>query len=303
MPLLLPIARISAETGIAKEVLRKWETRYGFPVPVRDDLGNRAYTEEQLQRLLLVRRLLDHGMRPGQVVALDLPQLGNLVETVRGQQPSKAHPLFSEVVGWLKSRDPELVRERLRDEIQRCGLQRFVSELMPAMNLVVGTSWESGELTVRDEHLYTEIVQRLLSEMLVKTEDRDGHPRVLLATVQGEAHTLGLLMLETFLSEEGAYCISLGAQVPDAEMAPAVREYGIDILALSFSASFPKKKVLPVLKAIRATLPPEVALWAGGAGARDLERTPRGVQLFDTLQATREVLAHYRKRHRAQATG
>lgn len=298
MSSLLPIARISAETGIAKEVLRKWETRYGFPVPVRDDQGNRAYTDEQLQRLLLVRRLLDHGMRPGQVVALEHAQLASLVETMRGQEPAKVHPLFREVVGWLKSRDPELVRERLREEIQRCGLQRFVSELMPAMNIVVGNSWETGELTVREEHLYTEIIQRLLGEMLVKSEDRGGQPRVLLATVQGEAHTLGLLMLESFLTEEGAYCISLGAQVPDAEMAPAASEYGADILALSFSASFPKKKVVPILKSIRAGLPPDVALWAGGAGARDLERTPRGVHLFDTLQATRAALAPYRKRLR-----
>ena len=54
------------------------------------------------------------------------------------------------------------------------------------------------------------------------------------------------------------------------------------------------------LRAIRAELPAEVALWAGGAGARDLERTPRGVHVFDTLQATRMALAPYRKRSRAQ---
>lgn len=300
MSSLLPIAKIAADTGLAKEVLRKWESRYGFPVPVRDDAGNRVYTEQQKERLLLIKRLLDHGMRPGQVVACDAEELGKMVDALRGQEPLPGHPLYREVVGWLRARDPELLRQRLRAEIEHHGLQRFVAEVMPGMNVAVGDSWERGELTVREEHLYSEIVHRLLSELLVKVEERGRQPRVVLATVQGEAHTLGLLMLEAYLTEEGAYCISLGAQVPDAEMPPAVAEFGADILALSFSANYPKKKVLPALRAIRAELPAEVALWAGGAGARDLERTPRGVHVFDTLQATRMALAPYRKRSRAQ---
>ena len=38
----VPISVVSEETGIAKEVLRKWEDRYGFPIPGRDAADKRV---------------------------------------------------------------------------------------------------------------------------------------------------------------------------------------------------------------------------------------------------------------------
>ena len=43
------IAEVERETGLGKDTLRVWERRYGFPVPLRDALGERAYPDEQLQ--------------------------------------------------------------------------------------------------------------------------------------------------------------------------------------------------------------------------------------------------------------
>ena len=36
----LPIAAVERETGLAKDTLRVWEKRYGFPQPLRDASGN-----------------------------------------------------------------------------------------------------------------------------------------------------------------------------------------------------------------------------------------------------------------------
>ena len=36
------IAEVERETGLGKDTLRVWERRYGFPVPQRDRLGERA---------------------------------------------------------------------------------------------------------------------------------------------------------------------------------------------------------------------------------------------------------------------
>ncbi len=51
----------------------------GFPQPLRDASGNRLYPAEQVQRLQLVRRLLDAGLRPNKVVGLDAPALAQLL--------------------------------------------------------------------------------------------------------------------------------------------------------------------------------------------------------------------------------
>ena len=73
------IAEVERDTGLGKDTLRVWERRYGFPVPSRDAFGERAYPPDQVQRLRLIKRLLDAGHRPGKVVSLSEPELAALM--------------------------------------------------------------------------------------------------------------------------------------------------------------------------------------------------------------------------------
>ena len=59
------IAAVERDTGLSKDVLRMWERRYGFPQPDRDSNGERCYPADQVERLRLIKRLMDAGHRPG----------------------------------------------------------------------------------------------------------------------------------------------------------------------------------------------------------------------------------------------
>lgn len=287
------VANVAKETGIAKEVLRKWETRYGFPVPDRDAAGDRLYSEEQVARLRLIKKLIDGGMRPGQVVPLNEAELKALsLQSAAGTSLSASHP----VVDWLKQRQPSLVHAQLRAELERLGLNAFAMDLMPQMNDAVGWAWARAELSVHEEHLYTEIVQNLVRQELGRLAPSAGKPGVLLTTVPEELHTLGILMVESVLTIAGARCVSLGAQTPLPEIVAAAQGYDIDIVALSFSAAYPRRRALAQLKELRALLPDNTALWAGGAGVRDLERVPRGVTTLDRLPEVVQALEKFGSR-------
>ena len=62
------ITAVERDVGLSKDVLRVWERRYGFPAPERDANGERVYPAEQVERLRLIRRLMDHGHRPGRLL-------------------------------------------------------------------------------------------------------------------------------------------------------------------------------------------------------------------------------------------
>src|SRR5258707_8581705 len=47
----LPISAVERETGLAKDTLRVWERRYGFPRPERDSAGDRRYPADQVRQL------------------------------------------------------------------------------------------------------------------------------------------------------------------------------------------------------------------------------------------------------------
>ena len=126
------------------------------------------------------------------------------------------------------------------------------------------------------EHTYTESVQVVMRQAMATLGNLvapgDG-PRVLLGTLPGEPHGLGLLMAEAMLAVHGARCISLGVQTPVWDLVLATRAYQCDIVALSFTGCMLPAQVTAALTELRAKLPAEVALWVGGA-APVLHRRP-----------------------------
>lgn len=293
----LPISVVSSETGIAKEVLRKWETRYGFPIPMRDETGNRVYSRDQLDRLKLISKLINDGMRPGQLVPLDAAPLAALyARTVTDTKPVANSPL----IACLLERNPASVLAYLRAEVAQLGLEPFVCDLMPRMNAEVGDAWACEAIAVRDEHLYCAAVQKVVQEELARHAGAVRGPHVLLTTPPEELHTLGLLMVEAALTLKGANCVSLGAQSPLAEIVLATQEYGVQIVGLSFSASFPRRRIYPLLKELRAQLPAHVQVWVGGDGVVAAGKVPRGVVLIPSVTAAVTALENFRRRERRQ---
>jgi PAS domain S-box-containing protein len=61
-PRMLGIGDVAELTGLTEATLRKWETRYGFPVPLRQGGGQRRYTSEHVERLRQVVHDREHGL-------------------------------------------------------------------------------------------------------------------------------------------------------------------------------------------------------------------------------------------------
>ncbi|WP_395004737.1 MerR family transcriptional regulator [Undibacterium sp.] len=292
------LATISNETGIAKEVLRKWETRYGFPVPLRDSSGHRVFSAEQVSRLKLIKQLMNSGLRPGHLVPLDEASLIKLTGASQTESALQV-PLSSELQHLMTSlpfRDPVLLRETLKSDIERTGLEQFLLNTMPALSQFIGEAWVNKVISVSDEHLYSEIMQNLLRAEIAKLVPAKTGPRILLTTPTGELHTLGLLMLEASFTLHGGRCVSLGAQLPLTDIVIAIETHKADIACLSFSAVYPKKDILPLLKKLRTMVPSEVDIWVGGAGSLALERSPRGIVMMKNLLDGVTTLKKYIKR-------
>ncbi|MEP6505885.1 MAG: cobalamin-binding protein, partial [Betaproteobacteria bacterium] len=121
-------------------------------------------------------------------------------------------------------------------------------------------------------------------------------PRLLLTTVPGEAHGLGLLMAEALMTLQACHCLSLGTQTPIADIAAASAVHHIDVVALSFSESLASAQALPALVALRASLPASVEIWAGG-GSPALRGPPiAGIRTMPGLVEIDEAVAEWRSR-------
>lgn len=288
----LTISALEQELGIGKDTLRVWERRYGFPSPLRDAKGERVYPPDQVARLRLVRRLLDQGMRPHQVLGLPAEELKERSQPVSAGEGVELH---SELLRLVRRHDAQALQDELRKMLVREGLQRFVMDTAGPLVEVIGQWWQRGEIEIFEEHLITEQLHRVLREAVSQVAADDGRPRVLITTLPSEPHALGLLLAEAVLRLDGAQCIPLGAQTPESQILAAVRAGDTDIVALSFSDYFASSPMREAVARLREALPRQVELWCGGAGAARLKKAAPGVCLMTRLADIPSQLARWRE--------
>lgn len=292
---LFNISAVERETGLSKDVLRIWERRYGFPRPGRDENAERQYTAEELSRLRTIKRLMDTGLRPGKLIRQPLDELNALAEKrIRPRRETPPPAVESDVLALLKGHDAPALHAALGGLLVRHGVQRFVLETAAPLNRAVGEAWMHGDLQVFEEHLYSELLQLVLRGAVNATPRGHGTPRVLLTTVPGEQHGIGLLMSEALLVSEGAQCVSLGTQTPFEDIRRAAVAYKTQVLAVSFSTAFPLRQAGDAIAALRRAIAPGVALWAGGVITRRLRRTPAGVRLLADIADVLPALQAWR---------
>ena len=291
----LNISAVERETGLSKDVLRIWERRYGFPHPARDDNAERQYAAVDVAKLRTIKRLMDTGLRPGKLIRQSLAELNALAEKrVHPRREALAPAVERDVLALLKGHDATGLQGALANLLLRQGVQRFVLETVAPLNRAVGEAWMRGELQVFEEHFYTEQVQAALRSAVGPLPRQSGAPRILLTTLPGEQHGLGLLMVEALLAPEGVLCLSLGAQTPFDDIRHCAQAFKVNVVALSFSPAFPLRQAGEGLALLRRQLPATVALWAGGEHLRRVRKNLTGVQLLPELADVLDALKAWR---------
>lgn len=281
MPIQLSISELERETGISRDTLRIWERRYGFPAPQRNLRSERNYSLEQLERLRLIKQLMDSGMRPGKLARLDLQQLSKITQQ---QLETQTVPRDVEELLQILATGPRYgLLARLEALLQQQGLRDFLIGVLAPMNHAVGEAWFSGRIGVLDEHHYAEQARMVLLTALRSLPQTPGNSRALLTTLPGEQHGLGLLMATCMLALEGVEVLLLGIQTPLEEIVRGAIEGECSIVGISCSEHMNRRTVATQLVRLRNLLPDTTALWAGGGGIKGIPAMPTGIQLFSSL--------------------
>jgi DNA-binding transcriptional MerR regulator len=263
---LVSIGEVAAETGLSPEVLRVWERRYGFPVPVRLPSGHRRFREEDLRRLRLIAVALAQGRRPAQVVRLSLDALLALA----GPADSELTAPLRDILAALETLDSAEVRRRLHAAHETLGLLPFLCEVVSPLLDEVGARWADGRLAVQYEHLLTEILEDLLRALRQGFQPTADAPRVVVGSLPGERHRLGLLMAALVYAARGARVEVLGADLPIVALASAVQTLGADTLGISISLGSGGELARQLVRDVRERLPSSVKIIVGGQGAMRL---------------------------------
>jgi len=289
------IAAVERDTGLSKDTLRVWERRYGFPKPLRDRHDERLYSLPELEKLRLLRLLIDYGHRPGKIINHSVPELTQLISSRAPEQTPP--PEIDAILDLLLRHEVDGFRNALLQTLMKQGLLRFVTETVTALNHWIGDAWLAGRVAIFDEHLYSEHIQNILRNAIIAQPGRGSAPRVLLTSLPGEKHRIGLLMVEAVLTAEGAACVALGTETPVIDIKNATPAYEVDVVALSFSSAVTQSAALAGLTQLRSVLPDTIEIWGGGGALARARKAPEGVLLLRSFDDMRYALERWRVEH------
>lgn len=282
----LSIGALSRATGIPVETLRTWESRYGFPEPERKPSGHRHYRADIVGRLRRIAEALARGHRASETVPATDEQLSALLGATPSAAPSAAVPApdaadgIAPLMEAIARFDAETITRLLLADWARLGVLDFLEQRIAPVVHRVGEDWSTGQLQIRHEHFVSERIGDLLRTLRMPFEHRAQGPLVVLATLPGELHGLGLQMAALVVAAAGCRVLYLGTDIPTDQVAELAVDINARAVAVSLSTAVPREQAGAHLGELRTRLPRRIDLIAGGAGA-DLGLP--GVRHLDTL--------------------
>jgi methanogenic corrinoid protein MtbC1 len=250
------------------------------------------YSDDDVQRFKLIKRLLEQGYSTRAIANLDLPRLAALASS---HAPAIAHAadLDSEATERAERAIEELLDgvAVLNLEAAERALQRAANDfsprdlvtkvLAPALGRI-GNRWAKGTLCTASEHAASALLRTRLGALLSAQPVSKAAP-VLCTTPAGEQHELGALLVAVLIAMHGRRAVFLGANLPATQIAEAARLSKATAVALSL-VNLPADEAQLELTRIRKAVPPNIDVVLGGQGSSALQRVPSGVRVLPSLE-------------------
>lgn len=301
-----PIQVVSRRTGLSADVIRVWERRYGVVEPRRTSSSRRLYSDAEVERLALLRRVTRAGRRISDVVGLSDAELQAMVaedEQARAVAPPgalagpEAGRHLTACLDAVERMDAAALDAALERASVALSVPAVLEEVLVPLLREVGDRWRDGTLRVAAEHMASARLRTFLGGLRRRGNPDGIGPVLLLATPPGQGHELGTLMAAVIAAGDGWNAVHLGTGLPAEELAAAAARTAARAVALGITVAPNGAGTADELERLRAALPEGVPLLVGGAGAaasRDL-LSRAGARYVATLADLRLELARIRE--------
>lgn len=304
---------VSMRTGLSAHAIRAWERRYKAVSPQRDSNNRRYYTEDDIERLLLLKRGTDAGFGISQIVNSSDEELKNLIGTMNViDLPVKRENTLEESSTEYSATSIESYIERFMNAVDKMdskGLESILIQaeadyginsmmenfLVPIMEKI-GEGWRKGELRISHEHLASHVIRTFLSGVLTSQKVSPTAPNVVVTTPADQWHDIGALILAVTAASEGWNVTYLGANLPAEEIAGAVKNNLCKAVILSIVYPEDDPVLVQEIRKLKRMLPGNVSIIVGGRASTSYKKVLDEVNALqvDSLYSIRTTLEKLR---------
>lgn len=221
------IQSVAEKTGLTPDVIRIWERRYNVVAPERTPSNQRLYTDGDIERLDLLRRVTEQGRRISAIASLSTDELRDIAGSPT-LLVTQARPLaegglnleqcLDEAVSAVIDMDPVRLQVVLEQALIGLGSVAFMMNFVAPLMDRVGNLWRRGNVRTCQEHFSSAHIRSFLGRFILAANTDPRGPRIVIATLPGQLHELGATMSAVVAAQVGWNVIYLGAAVPLEEI-------------------------------------------------------------------------------------
>jgi DNA-binding transcriptional MerR regulator len=203
-------------SGIKAHTIRIWEKRYNVLEPMRSDTNIRYYNLVNLQKLLNITLLHEHGYKISRIAKFTEQQIPEAVREIISVKSVKSHAISSFKMAMINF-DQSLFTKTYDTLLSEKSFREvFYEVFIPLMN-EIGLLWQSDTITPAHEHFISYLIkQKLLinTEKLQVLQPTNDDKVFVLYLPSNEIHELGLMYLNYEVLHHGYRSIYLGESIP-----------------------------------------------------------------------------------------
>ena len=203
-------------SGVKAHTIRIWEKRYNILEPMRTDTNIRLYNLENVQKLLNITLLHNHGYKISKISKFSEEKIPQIVNEIISDKSVKHHAISAFKMAMINF-DQTLFLTTYNNLLSEKSFREiFYDIIIPLMN-EIGILWQTDTITPAQEHFISYLVkQKLLlnTEKLQIIEPTRTDKLFILYLPMNEIHELGLMYLNYEILAQGYKSIYLGESVP-----------------------------------------------------------------------------------------
>lgn len=301
-----PIGVVAQRTGLSSHVLRAWERRYSVVEPRRSEGGHRLYSNAEVERLRILRRLTRGGRQIGQLAELSTEALAELLRQdvaaeARARAPRREKPRTDRrseelsATAWraVEELDADALGRVLRRAALTLSVSSYVDDFLLPLMERIGEAWARDALTPAHEHLASAVAARVTGWLASHFEAPAKAPSVVITTLSGHRHELGALAAAVIAASEGWRVHYLGPDLPAADIALAARRAAARVVALSVVFPVEEPPTEEEARALVGALPAGTAVFVGGRASDIYAELLKelGIVRLDSFRSFRAALS------------
>jgi DNA-binding transcriptional MerR regulator len=229
-------------SGIKAHTIRIWEKRYNVLEPMRTDTNIRLYNLANLQKLLNIALLHNHGYKISKISKFPEDKIPSLVRDIVSDKSVKHHAISAFKMAMMNF-DQTLFFNTYNNLLSHKTFREiFYEVIIPLMN-EIGLLWQTDTISPAHEHFLSYLIkQKLLinTEKLQLIEPTKTDRLFILYLPMNEIHELGLMYLNYEILLNGYKTIYLGESVP-TESLKDIKKYFDNITYVCYMTVEPDK--------------------------------------------------------------